>query len=302
MTTKRFLIVSCAALLLLCCVPAHAKTVVLEPDRVLQARVRSAFGRTQGTVIVYDMRAHRVLAVTDATIAFRTLRPPGSLMKLVTAVALLERDLLAPGERVECTNHLEVAGRTFTCAIPGGHGAMDLGRAIAKSCSIYFYAKGQRLLAAQLLQAATQLGIGDPSPFAAGLSSRLSRPRSQRDLTLALVGEGSSVRITPWDAVVMVSRLHDGTHGAERYVFDRMRDVVTQGTGQSAAVAGLAVHGKTGTATWLGRTRPDSPPRTHGWFAGTAGRLAVVVFLESGTGRDAAAMAGRVLRACKERT
>jgi penicillin-binding protein 2 len=80
-----------------------------------------------------------------------------------------------------------------------------------------------------------------------------------------------------------------------------MRQAVSAsyGTATSAAIDGVSVAGKTGTAEFgpdLGGGHYDS----HGWFAGFAPaddpQIAVVVFLQKGNGaKDAAPVAGRIL-------
>jgi cell division protein FtsI/penicillin-binding protein 2 len=66
---------------------------------------------------------------------------------------------------------------------------------------------------------------------------------------------------------------------------DLMRAVVTSGTG--GALAGLAGEpaGKTGTAEF----GEEVPPRTHAWFIGYRGDLAVAVLVEDGGGGGAVA-------------
>lgn len=75
-----------------------------------------------------------------------------------------------------------------------------------------------------------------------------------------------------------------------------LEECVRSGSGQGAAVEGVRVAGKTGTATVLSQLGV-----THAWFVGYAPanepEIALVVFLERGTGaRDAAPLAGRILR------
>ncbi len=77
-------------------------------------------------------------------------------------------------------------------------------------------------------------------------------------------------------------------------VKEAMRESVTRGVAQKAAVPGLEVAGKTGTAEF-GPARPGSQ-ETHGWFVGFAPydepEVAVVVFFQRGSGGSDAAPAG----------
>ncbi|WP_166974929.1 penicillin-binding transpeptidase domain-containing protein [Brevibacterium atlanticum] len=66
---------------------------------------------------------------------------------------------------------------------------------------------------------------------------------------------------------------------AAKELKDMMRRTVTEGTATDLKdVPGKDVHGKTGTAEY----GTDSPPRTHSWFAGFQGDLAVAVLVEDG--------------------
>ncbi len=77
-------------------------------------------------------------------------------------------------------------------------------------------------------------------------------------------------------------------------VKEAMHESVTRGVAQKAAVPGLEVAGKTGTAEF-GPARPGSQ-ETHGWFVGFAPydepEVAVVVFFQRGIGGSDAAPAG----------
>ncbi len=82
-------------------------------------------------------------------------------------------------------------------------------------------------------------------------------------------------------------------------VEEGMRQSVTEGVARNAAVSGVAVAGKTGTAEF-GPTLSDGSHETHGWFVGYAPyddpEIAVVVFFERGSGgEDAAPAASSIL-------
>jgi cell division protein FtsI/penicillin-binding protein 2 len=71
-----------------------------------------------------------------------------------------------------------------------------------------------------------------------------------------------------------------------------LEDSVRYGMANPAAVAGVTILGKTGTASDFGEAW------THGWFAGALpGRFVIVVYVPHGDGADAARLAQRFFRA-----
>ncbi|HEX2092477.1 MAG TPA: penicillin-binding transpeptidase domain-containing protein, partial [Longimicrobiaceae bacterium] len=93
------------------------------------------------------------------------LYPPASTWKLATAVAGVRRGILKAGTRmpVACFGGLAYAGRYSRCWERGGHGSLDLGGAIEKSCNVYFYQVGIRLGLAELTRAGTRMGFNSRS-------------------------------------------------------------------------------------------------------------------------------------------
>jgi penicillin-binding protein 2 len=78
-----------------------------------------------------------------------------------------------------------------------------------------------------------------------------------------------------------------------------MRRSVTDGVAKNAAVAGVDVAGKTGTAEF-GPQLSNGKYETHGWFVGFAPydnpEIAVVVFVQRGSGgNDASPAAAKIL-------
>jgi penicillin-binding protein 2 len=86
---------------------------------------------------------------------------------------------------------------------------------------------------------------------------------------------------------------------------EAMRQAALSGTARPAAVPGVAVAGKTGTAEY-GPLLSNGKYATHGWFAGYAPandpEIAVIIFLDQGVGQDdAAPIAGRIFQYYFER-
>src|SRR4026207_1422 len=87
---------------------------------------------------------------------------PGSTFKVIAATAALEEGLITPETTFYCPGQLNVYNTTFRCH-PGGHGVVDLRRAIAVSCNVYFYQVGIRLEIARLAKWAKLMGLGAPT-------------------------------------------------------------------------------------------------------------------------------------------
>ena len=82
-------------------------------------------------------------------------------------------------------------------------------------------------------------------------------------------------------------------------VKEAMGQSVSRGVAKKAAVPGIEIAGKTGTAEF-GNPRPDGTHETHGWFVGFAPyddpQVAIVVFFQrGGGGSDAAPAASHIL-------
>ena len=92
-----------------------------------------------------DPRVEAVLADGRQPLFDRALRmaiPPGSAFKPLTAVALLEHDVVKPDDVFHCQGYLEEPER-WRCQIfrhtGVGHGDVTLADALAQSCNVYFF-------------------------------------------------------------------------------------------------------------------------------------------------------------------
>ena len=71
--------------------------------------------------------------------------PPGSTYKMVAAIAALNEGIIGPSWKVYCAGHYRIGRRLVRCWNATGHGEVELMRAIAYSCNVYFYQLGLKI-------------------------------------------------------------------------------------------------------------------------------------------------------------
>ncbi|MBN2789509.1 MAG: penicillin-binding protein 2, partial [Candidatus Delongbacteria bacterium] len=73
------------------------------------------------------------------------LYPPGSVIKMASALAALENNIVSPGSQVYCPGGMQIGRRFMKCWNSKGHGNVDLVSAIMHSCDTYFYDIAHRI-------------------------------------------------------------------------------------------------------------------------------------------------------------
>ncbi len=84
---------------------------------------------------------------------------PGSTFKIIMATAGWQEGI-AQTLHVNCTGSAEFYGRRFGCWVKGGHGAVELEKAIYQSCDVFFYTLAEKLGIDRIAKYATSLGLG----------------------------------------------------------------------------------------------------------------------------------------------
>jgi penicillin-binding protein 2 len=87
--------------------------------------------------------------------------PPGSTYKLIVATAALEEGIITPDTKVFCNGSFTLGNRTYRCWKKGGHGHVDLHKAIVGSCDVYFYTVGKMLGVDKIAEYAKRFGLGE---------------------------------------------------------------------------------------------------------------------------------------------
>jgi len=89
--------------------------------------------------------------------------PPGSIFKIITALAALENGL-DPNIKVRCVGGVSALGNEyFRCWHKTGHGELDMHDAIQHSCNAYIYHIVKTIGGEKILNIARQLGFGTPT-------------------------------------------------------------------------------------------------------------------------------------------
>ena len=222
-------------------------------------------------VILLDVRTRRVLTAQNPGL----IAPPGSTLKPLVFSTLLRARKLDPGEAFPCTGRLEIGGRRFDCSHPHINTPIDLRTALAYSCNAFTAHVAERFEPGELARGLERFGIGRTQPAATPEASQLQALGEERVLV---------------NSMELAQAYRQIALGGEPAILGGLRDAVEFGTAQRAAVAGLAVAGKTGSV----RTAAGA----HiAWFAGFTAALVVVVMLQGRSGgADAAPVAAEVLR------
>lgn len=71
--------------------------------------------------------------------AIQATYPPGSVYKLLLAIAALEEDAISTSKKILCTGVFRLGRGRFLCHGGQGHGPVNMKEAIVESCNTYFY-------------------------------------------------------------------------------------------------------------------------------------------------------------------
>lgn len=249
--------------------------VVMDPStgEVLAMASRPSYDANEPGKVPTEYRRNR--AVTD-------LFEPGSVMKVLTAAALLEDGLITPEERLFCENgeYSTVGRHILHDHTP--HGTMTFHDIIRLSSNIGVAKAAQRLAPEKLYSWMRAFGLGSKTGIdvPGEVSGILSKPEKWSKLTPYMIPIGQEIAVTPIQLAVMTSVIANGGERVQPYIIQRvqtsegqiirstspklperiistetaamvqhmMSSVVESGTGRLAKVQGLTVAGKTGTA------------------------------------------------------
>ncbi len=146
---------------------------------------------------------------------------PGSTFKAIVATAALEEGIVTPDHKVLCLGGATFYDRFFQCNTKGGHGYVDMRRAIEKSCNVYFYTLGNMLGVdrihkwAEILGLAGQTGVDLPNeadslvPSTAWKKARTGQKWYAGETISVAIGQGQ-VSVTPISLAAAYAAIANG--------------------------------------------------------------------------------------------
>jgi len=299
--------------------------------KVQEAAVTALAGRFGG-IAVMRPRDGEILAL--AGIAYSAPQPPGSTFKIVTLAGLLDSGTVKRNARFPVETKTTLEGVELENANGEACGG-SLRASFAESCNSVFAPLGAKLGAERLVATAEKFGFNEGPGLAGAARSTIPAANEVGDdlaVGSTAIGQGK-VLATPLLMADVASAIAQGgrrpkptllkgaggvanratTPETAKYIARAMRSVVTDGTGIGAAVPGVRVAGKTGTAELRSTVSEDPVPEdpaqpppeedltdTDAWFTAFAPlrdpKVAVCVLLVGqGAGGATAAPAAKTV-------
>jgi penicillin-binding protein 2 len=245
--------------------PFPGNNLILTIDLDVQKVAEEAFRDKNGALIAMDPKCGRILAMVskpsfDPDVFAGSISPdewkslienphsplqnkgiqgqypPGSVFKIITAIAGLETGLINPNTKLTCRGIYPYGNRNFRCWREEGHGTIDLHRAIVESCDIYFYQVGLKVGVDEIARYASEFGLGRPTgislpheksgivPSTLWKKKRLGVPWYSGETLSLAVGQGY-ISATPLQILELISAIANGGKLYLPQVVERVEDV-----------------------------------------------------------------------------
>lgn len=273
-------------------------------DLLIRAAAVEALGNRAGTVVVMESKTGRIVTMVNQDWAVRNTFKPCSTIKLVTAVAGLNENIITPDG-----------------SIVGESSRMNLDDALAYSNNAYFQRVGSGLGNEKMVEYARRLGLGQPTGINAEGEAPGRLPFGNNNARI--YSHADDFEVTPLQLAVMVSAISNGGKRVVPFIqrtrvektgfkphyngeiglpMDNVRGVIPgmigaaeYGTARRGVDPAYGIAGKTGSCigkgSWVGLFASVAPVEDPQYS------VVVITRGEGERGKYAAAIAGKVYQA-----
>lgn len=230
--------------------PQPGNNIYLTIDHILQTKTEELLKGLSGAVAAMEPATGRILALASSpsfdqnafvngmshekweslvSNPFRPMEnkalqgeyPPASIYKIITAIAALEEKIIDENTLLYCPGSYKFGDRIFRCWKKEGHGRVNIIKALAESCDVYFYQVGQKLGVDRLAWYAKACGFGSPTgidldqegkgliPTAAWKKGITGSEWYQGETLSVAIGQCYNL-VTPLQVLVLASALANG--------------------------------------------------------------------------------------------
>jgi len=229
-------------------IPGHSVTLTI--DLALQQVAEEALAGISGAIVAIDPRDGSVLAAVSSPALdpnsfshglsqeewdrlshderhplqnriVQAQYPPGSVFKILTAIAALESGAITTATSYFCRGAMRYGNRDFRCWKKAGHGDVSLHRALVESCDVYFYQVGLKAGIDEIARIAREFGLGKATGLELGSEApglipdsawkrRVRKEPWYSGETLSVaIGQGYDL-VTPVQAALLAATLANG--------------------------------------------------------------------------------------------
>jgi penicillin-binding protein 2 len=246
-------------------IDAPGYTAHLTLDRQMQEAAYESLKGKEGTLVALDVNSGAILALAstpafDPNVFARGIKseewsalvkdqlkplsnramqgqfPPGSTFKIIMAIAALEEGVINPETAIQDPGFFPFGNRSFRDWKKGGHGAVNLHRAIVESCDTYFYQLGPKLGIDRIAKWARAFGLGERTGIAldderSGVipdtewkRKRFRQPWFPGETVSVAIGQGY-VTVTPLQMANMMAAVANGGKLFRPYIVSKVESV-----------------------------------------------------------------------------
>lgn len=206
---------------------------------------------------------------------------PGSTFKIITSALAIEAGLVNDSKRYYCGGSMSVDNQKIRCWRPQGHGSQTFAEGVKNSCNCVFMQAAMELGVDRFYEGLAAFGVTEKTGIdMSGEGAGLTIPQSSvKNVDLARIGFGQAVAMTPIELLCAAAAAVNGGYKVTPKLVAKIEDesgilltgeeprgkrviseksseilrgmleaVVLEGSGKNAAVDGVRIGGKTGTA------------------------------------------------------